>query len=168
MLDALLRWLNTPLALIVVVVLLLLVFVVYLTRRKRYPYQAKAALSSAAEYRFFVALESAVGAQARIFIKVRLADIVQVRDGLSERRFWQAFKLIASKHIDYVLCDADSHEVLCVIELDDRSHELAERRQRDAFVDKVFAKVGIPIFHFPVQARYDIEALQRTLQPTLN
>lgn len=159
--------LPVPGAVILAALALSLLLLALLARaRRRYPYEACESLLSAAEQRFFSALEHAVGGH-RIYAKVRLADVVRVRSGLRGRRFYRAFRPIASKHVDYVVCDADSHAVLCVIELDDRSHRRAARQRRDAFVDAVLRAADIPIFHVAVQPRYPIKALRERLAAVL-
>ncbi len=147
------------------VLLVLLVLVRF--RRARYPYQRRGPLFSPAELRFFAVLERVVDGRARIYAKVRLADLISVRNGASGRRFWQAFNAIACKHVDYVLCDRQGHEVLCVIELDDRSHQRRDRQERDRFVDAAMRSAGIPIFHFPAQNRYRIAELKTSLNQVL-
>jgi hypothetical protein len=147
--------------------LLLLLLIIRRLRRARPPYQRRGPLFSPAESRFFKVLERAVGDTATIYAKVRLADLVSVREEVSGRRFWQAFNAIACKHVDYVLCDPKTHEVLCVIELDDRSHEREDRRERDGFVDGVMQSAGIPILHFPTQARYQTAEVRRRLDGAL-
>jgi very-short-patch-repair endonuclease len=48
---------------------------------------------------------------------------------------------------------------LLVIELDGTTHVLRERQERDKFLDNVFAAVGLPILHVPVQPNYDKRAI---------
>lgn len=145
---------------------LMLILARLLRGRRRYPYQACSSLLSAAELRFFRVLEQVLAGRVRIYAKVRLADLIRVRPGLSGRTFFQAFNAIACKHIDYVLCD-DAHRILCAIELDDSSHARPERRQRDAFVDAALNAAGIPLLRFPVQARYELRGLRQQLQAVL-
>lgn len=150
-----------------VLLLLLLVIAALLRSRRRLPYQACEQLYSAAELRFLHSLEKALGERGRVYAKVRLADVIRVRSGLRGRYFFQAFNAIACKHVDYVICDPLSHRILCVVELDDRSHDRPERRARDAFVDRALAAAGVPILHVPVRRRYVIRDLREELLPLL-
>lgn len=134
---------------------------------RRYPYQARAGLFSPAELRFFRVLERALEQRVRIYAKVRLADLIQVRPNQAQRSSRRAFGAIACKHIDYVLCD-DAHRILCAIELDDRSHQAVERRRRDEFVDAALKAAGIPLLRFPVQARYELAPLRQRLHGLLS
>lgn len=145
---------------------LVLVLMGILRQRQRLPYQRRESLFSDAEKRFLLVLQQAA-LDYHVYGKVRLADIVQVKQGLAGRRFFQAFNRIACKHVDYVLCDKNSYAILCVIELDDASHQRPERRRRDQFVDTVMQAAGIPILHFPVRRNYQINAIKQRLQSVL-
>jgi len=163
-----LEWLSHYGVAIATVLLALFLIVLGLLRgRQRYPYQALPSLFSAAELRFLRVLEKALDRHTRVYAKVRIADVVRVRPGVDKRHFFRAFNRIACKHLDYVLCEADSCAILAVIELDDRSHNRPERRERDAFVDAVMKASGIPILHIPVRARYDLRELKAELRPLL-
>ena len=121
--------------LLALVLIILIILKVIRGKRRRYPYQALPSLFSAAELRFLRTLEKAVDKRIRIYAKVRIADVVRVSPKVDRSRFFRAFNAIACKHLDYVLCEADSCAILAAIELDDRSHDRPDRRKRDAFVD---------------------------------
>ncbi|MCC6908620.1 MAG: DUF2726 domain-containing protein [Phycisphaerales bacterium] len=122
------------------------------------PYRRKDWLLSKGERAFYEALCMAVDARAhRIFCKVRLADLVWLPKGVSKRQSHQ--NRIQSKHVDFVICSAEGLRPLLVIELDDRSHEREDRRQRDAFVDRALAAAGLPVWHAPAAAGYRVEEL---------
>ena len=80
-----------------------------------------------------------------VLSKVRLADLIKVDPSLSNKEWWSNFGKIKSKHVDFVLARRSDLSVVLVIELDDFSHTRYDRMERDAFVDKVFKDVGIPI-----------------------
>jgi hypothetical protein len=117
---------------------------------------------SDAETRFFQALHAAVGAQARIFVKPRLRDLVSAID--SNRSRWQArSNQLNMKHVDFLLCDPLTLSPACVIELDDSSHERGDRQARDNFVNEVLKSAGIPIAHFAVRSAYTAEEISSKL-----
>lgn len=149
-------------ALLIAIALLLIIAALWRGHR-RYPYQAAPSLFSAAELRFLQVLEKSITRKHKVYAKVRIADIVQVRSGLSGSRFFSAFNAIACKHVDYVICERATGEIAAVIELDDRSHDRPERQNRDAFVDAVMHASGLPILHIPVQKRYNVQALKSEL-----
>ncbi|WP_188115137.1 DUF2726 domain-containing protein [Salinicola endophyticus] len=138
--------------------------------RRSLPYAAQPQLNSAAEQVFLLAVTRAVGSDAMIACKVRIADVLQVRlrkRHPRDQRWWRYFRLISSKHVDIVLCEPLGGRILAAIELDDRSHLRRDRRRRDRFVDDAFASAGVPLLRFPVQGRYDPEAIRDRLKTCL-
>lgn len=51
---------------------------------------------------------------------------------------------IQSKHVDFVICDQNLY-VKAILEIDDNSHNRADRRERDLFVDEVLTSVGYQV-----------------------
>ena len=128
-----------------------------------YPYEKEPTLFTPAERSFMGALEQACVGQYRIMGKVRLADIIKVKSGLSAGARQNAFNRIQSKHIDFVMCDTDTLSIQCVIELDDKSHQKNTRQQRDTFVDNALKTAGVPIFRFPAKHGYSMEEIRSVL-----
>ena len=94
-----------------------------------------------------------------IIAKVRLADLIEV-DTDKTKEFGRFFPKISSKHIDFALINPDNMEVLFLIELDDRSHDLPARKERDDFVNKVCEKTG---YHL-IRTYGDTEEIKDILQ----
>lgn len=109
-----------------------------------YQYCAKKYLLTQNENNFYKALLPIARRKGlTVCPKVRLADIIEPRKGQN----WQgAFGRIKAKHIDFLLCKDQLIPVLA-IELDDSSHDRADRTERDKFVDSAFASANIPILH---------------------
>ena len=82
-----------------------------------------------------------------IIAKVRLADLVEVDNYLTGNAFNKYFWKIQAKHVDFVLCNPENLAVIAILELEDGSHNTAERAKRDNFVDKVLKKCGYKIIH---------------------
>jgi very-short-patch-repair endonuclease len=70
---------------------------------------------------------------------------------------------INQKRVDFVLMNAGSQDTVTVIELDDRSHHRDKTKERDAFVDAVLARAGIPIVRIAAAATYNERELRRRL-----
>lgn len=127
------------------------------------PYEKEDALLTPAERSFFGVLDGAVGAEFRLFAKVRLADVVRVKTGLDRSSRQAAFNSIQSKHIDFLACDSHNMAIRFAVELDDRSHERQSRKERDDFVDRTLAAAGVPIFRFAAKRGYSIQEIKRTI-----
>lgn len=79
-----------------------------------------------------------------LMTKVRLLDLVEPTKGNPKYRTY-LYK-VQAKHIDFVICDAKL-VARCLVELDDSSHNAADRAARDSFVDEVVQSVGYKIIH---------------------
>ncbi|MBX9787495.1 MAG: DUF2726 domain-containing protein [Pirellulales bacterium] len=119
---------------------------------------------SRGESAFYFALRAAVRGRYLIAFKVRLADLVTCGETAWKEGFGH---LIARQHLDFVLCDWRSTNILLAIELDDRSHQLDHRKRRDAFLDQALSAAGIVLLRFQAAARYDAESLARTIEASL-
>lgn len=121
------------------------------------PYTRQRYLLSPAEQDFFTALRAAAPEGWHVFPQVRLANLVQVRQGIYN---WHIhFGKVAQKCVDFVLCEPSELSPRLVVELDDSSHQRRDRRERDAFVDTVLAQVGLPILHVRWQRSYRVAEL---------
>lgn len=154
---------NVIVLVLILVVLLLSLQLFVGGARRRYPYRQRDQLFTPAEWKFLLALQQAVPAGIAIFGKVRVADVLAPDTGL-ERSAWQsAFNKIAGKHFDFILCDADSGRMRCGIELNDRSHQRRERRERDAFLAGACENAGFPLLMIPAARHYEIVALRKAI-----
>lgn len=93
-----------------------------------------------------------VGHRYLISCKVRLADIITCSDADWKRGHANR---IAQKHVDFVVSCAQSSRIVAAVELDDRSHQRPERRQRDLFVNHLFAQMRVRLVRIPARWDYD-------------
>jgi hypothetical protein len=129
------------------------------------PYAKREHFFSKAERSFYGVLKDAVGTDYVLFAKVRLCDLVKVAAG-TER--WQSHhNRIASKHVDFVLCDTQYVRPMLVIELDDGSHDREDRKDRDGLVDRILTAAQIPILRVAAKASYPPKELREKIQELL-
>lgn len=125
------------------------------------PYKKKQYLLSVAEKNFYEVLKTAIqDTDYYICPKVRLADIIYV--GKTDKR-QSYFNKIQSKHIDFLLCTADTLSPVIAIELDDNSHFRKDRIKRDAFVDKALKAAGLKIIRFNVKHSYVVNEIKEKI-----
>lgn len=143
---------------LILIAILLVAFVLALvaatSKSETYPYVKQGVLFSKAERSFLGVLDQAVGADYRIFGKVRIGDVLGTRKGLDKSRSTSARNRIRSKHFDFVLCDKRDLSVVCAIELDDKSHKQRERKERDDFINSACKAASLPLVRIPAQAGY--------------
>ena len=71
--------------------------------------------------------------------------------------------MIDRKSVDFVLFEKETFSPYLVIELDEESHQLPSREERDRFVDAVMHKVGLAIEHVKTAYSYDEETLSKLI-----
>ena len=150
-------------AAVIILPIIILVYTLYRKFRRanpwsRAPYERRQYFLSPAEKAFYDILDELVGEDITICPKPSVREVLQVRADVRRDRL-KYFNWISQKHVDFVLCDKDTMQILCAVELDDRSHERSDRQQRDAFLDKAFKKAKLPLFHIPCKKRYGAKEL---------
>ncbi len=131
------------------------------TASNAFPYQKRNTLFSPAERSFFGVLNQAIGERVQIFGKVRVADILTPKKGIDRSEWQKAFNKVSGKHFDFLVCDKNDLSVLCVIELDDKSHNSKKRQERDDFLRGASNSAGLSLIQIPAQAKYNINEIQK-------
>ncbi len=128
------------------------------------PFRLRDDFLSAAEISFYHVLLKILDDRYTVCPKVNLNDIFYVelphKNQASRSR-------IDRKHVDFLICERGSMRPLVGVELDDGSHARKDRQERDAFVDRVYEKAGLPLLHFPVGFAYNLKDVSDRLMPCL-
>ena len=152
---------NLPPATLPVVAFVAFIILVALIRSTRarsacYTYHRKPLLSSW-ERSAFSTLAVQLRPGQHLCPQVRLADLLKV-DAPDQKGFWAGFNPIAQKSLDFVVVDLASGEAVLAIELDDKTHDRADRQKRDSFVKHALHEAGVPLVRFRPRQRLDIQA----------
>lgn len=129
------------------------------------PYRLRDDFLSPAELSFYRVLVTVLGATATVCPKVNLSDILFVARPNENQG---ARGRISQKHVDFLICDSATMRPRLGLELDDSSHQRADRQARDEFVDAVFAAASLPLVHVPVRASYAPADIAALLSPHLS
>lgn len=76
--------------------------------------------------------------------KVRLLDIIRPKN--ENKKYKSLLWKVQAKHIDFLICDYYMN-IKAIIELDDRTHDRVDRKERDIFVDTILNSVGYTVIH---------------------
>jgi very-short-patch-repair endonuclease len=95
-----------------------------------------------------------------VFAQVAMSGLLEPKAG-NERARLAAFRRISQRRIDYTLHARDL-SLLCVVELDDRTHDDASDRQRDALLHAV----GIKTLRFASSDKPTVAQLRSTIAQT--
>jgi len=127
-----------------------------------FPYSRRNYFFSAAERSLYEILRR-LTPEHTVFAKVRLAELVYIKESVPGQAYRSR---IDRKQVDFVVCDKNLAPVVA-IELDDASHQHAERHVRDQFVDEVLAAASLPVIHVPERAGYILDEIHQLLAPYL-
>jgi len=128
---------------------------------KKYPFYRRRYLASEIESRFYSALLDAVGYQYDIMMKVRVAGVI----GCSQEDWRAGYgNTISSKEFDFVLLVPRTSSIVAAVELDDSTHDLPWRQERDVFLNEVCKEVGLPLVRIPVMPKYHHQGLRECIQ----
>jgi len=122
-----------------------------------------AQLFSPAERSFIGVLEGVLPDGVGLLAKVRLGDVFKPRKGLVPGARTSASNRLNRKHVDILLVNTTDLSPVAAIELDDRSHERADRKARDTFVDDIFRSCQLPLLHVPAKATYNPAELRQSV-----
>lgn len=123
---------------------------------ERFPYYCNNSLLTNKEKSFYKTLKPIADKYGlTVFTKIRIADIVSIPRNTEIK--W--FNYIKAKHIDFVLCDNET-KPLILIEVDDRTHDRADRQERDEFVNQIFRQTQTPLLHYRT---WTVEEIDRNI-----
>lgn len=130
--------------------------------KKKYEYKRKNFFLTRAEHECYDALIAAVGQDYYIFAQVHLSTIV---DNKVVGQNWRAaFRHIDEKSVDFVLCDKTYISPKLAIELDDRTHERPERKERDIEVERILKDAGLPLLRLDNRNRFNPAELSQKIK----
>lgn len=123
------------------------------------PYHAKHILTKP-EYSFYKVLRKVCDQHnCLICPKVGLKDIASVS---SKENYSHWFYKISSKHVDFIITD-NNLKVLFAIELDDKSHNREDVKEKDKFKDLFFKSIEIPLYR--ITLNYTEDSIENMLFP---
>ncbi len=134
--------------------------------KAKYRYNRKNFFLTRAEHECYDALVEAVGAEYHIFAQVHLPTLV---DHTVRGQDWRAaLAHINRKSVDFVLCDKAYLSPKLAIELDDKSHERADRQERDREVERILREAGVSLLRLENRGSFSPSELAQKIKETLN
>lgn len=132
-----------------------------LSKRFRFPYLADRTLFTPSQRAFQAVLEEAVGKSYRVYGRVRVADIVDVRPRLARRDRERAYARLGEYCFDFVVCRPDTSAIACAINLAPRAR-LRKSLPRDR-LDRICAAAQLPFVRFRESEHYVLSDVQERI-----
>ena len=111
------------------------------------PYVRSVHLFSPAERSFLQVLDEVVGDSARVFGKVRVADVVLPREEMTGRERKETCHKVSTHRFDFLLCNRHDLSVICAVALDDGTRHLTGKSHPAAGLREVCHAAGVPLTH---------------------
>lgn len=129
-------------------------------------FKKKDFLLNVPERKFFEWLQNIIPSGYVVFPQIVLSNIVQVSS--AREYFWTYQNKINRKTIDFVIFETQYLKPVIAIEYDWKTHERADRKKRDKFVDEVVSSVWMKIIHIKHQTNVDLRSLKREIDQSLD
>ncbi|MEO3878286.1 DUF2726 domain-containing protein [Rheinheimera fenheensis] len=157
----------------VLLLILLLVVVVALVASRfidsgnPFPLQKKTSLFSPVERSFMQLLEKAVGNDYKILNRVKLADLMELKSGISDKARASTLVKLNAKYLDFVLCDPNDFSVIAVLDLVNNSSKDGHKAVPDWFVNGALDAAGVPYLRMKIKAGYTAADIQAAIATRL-
>lgn len=154
------NWIVIGLIIVIALVIIVLKLSQVKMRQLDYSYQKLGILFTPAERSFWGILKQVVGEEVEIFGKVRVADIIIPKRGISQSNWRRAFNKISGKHFDFILCNKSDLAIICAVELNDSSHKSINRARRDTFLQDACKSADVPLVQIPAKNVYNLNEIR--------
>ncbi len=131
-----------------------------------FPFDSKMAVFTPAEKNFQNLLEQAMGHKYRIINRVKLSDIVTIRNGVSNRASQSAAANAEGKYLDFVICERSSMKLLGAVDLVDTQGR-GYKIKKDWFVSGALEAASVPHLRIKVKANYTLDEIRACINSRL-
>lgn len=102
-----------------------------------------------------------------IFSQVILYEILEVNESNHwSSKYTSLQNKINRKSIDFTICNNIGRILFC-IELDDETHKIRKRKERDAFLDEIFEEADVILIHIKRSNFYDKKYIEELFERIL-
>jgi very-short-patch-repair endonuclease len=134
-------------------------------KKSKYNYKRKDFFMTRAEHECYDALVAAVGEKYYIFPQAKLTSII---DNKVKGQNWNgAFRHVSQKSVDFVLCDKAYISPKLAIELDDKTHLLPVRQDRDTEVERILKDASLPLLRLKNSGGFNINEIKEEINKIL-
>ncbi|GFD72021.1 DUF2726 domain-containing protein [Alteromonas marina] len=132
-----------------------------------FPFRRKPQLFTPVEHTFLNLIEQAVGREFRIVCRVRLNDLIAVRQSTNKKTASQALSRASSRQLDFVLVNKQDMSPVMAIDLVHSQGKEGYKTQKDWFVTGALDAAGLPHARIKVKSGYTVDDIRECLENKL-
>lgn len=132
-----------------------------------FPYHKKTSLYTPAERGFLRLLEQSVGDEYRIISRVRLQDIVTIKQGMTKKAAIAALNRTNGRVLDFVLCEKQDLTPVAAIDLVNNKSKDGYKAKKDWFTSGALDAAGLPHIRIKVKAGYRPQEIRACIEAKL-
>lgn len=155
------------------IILMMLLIVVALGALKlndgglSFPFKRKTSLLTTTERNFLELIERAVGSKYRVLCRVRLSEIVSLRQNTDKRTAKNALIKASGRQLDFVLCDKQDMSPVIAVDLVHNKGKEGYKTQRDWYVSSALDAARIPHLRIKVKTGYSPQEIKECIETKL-
>lgn len=132
-----------------------------------FPFKKNINLFTQVERTFLTLIEEAVGGQFKVLCRVKLNDIVSLRQNADKKTAQAAISRANSRHLDFVLCSKEDMTPVIAIDLVHNHGKDGYKSQRDWFVSGALDAARIPHVRIRVKSGYKAKDIRDCIEAKL-
>lgn len=132
-----------------------------------FPFKKKTNLFTPVERSFLELIEDAAGKQYRVMCRVKLADILAIRQTTDKKTSKNALSRVTGRNLDFVLCSKDDMTPVIAIDLVHKSGKEGYKSQRDWFISGALDAARIPHLRIKVRSGYKAKDIRDCIDAKL-
>lgn len=132
-----------------------------------FPFKRKTNLFSPVERSFLDLIEQGCGQQYRVVCRVRLTDIIGLRQSTDKKTAKSAMLRASGRHLDFVLCSKEDMSPVVAIDLVHKQGKENHKGQRDWFVSGALDAARIPHLRIKVKSGYSPQEIRDCVEAKL-
>lgn len=132
-----------------------------------FPFKRKTTLFTQVEHSFLELIEQAVGQKYRVVCRVKLTDIITLRQNTNKKTAKAAQLRAMGKHLDFVLCSKEDMTPVLAIDLVHKQGKDGYKSQRDWFTSGALDAARIPHVRIKVKSGYKAKDIAECIDDKL-
>lgn len=127
------------------------------------PVYVRKELMTPAETRFYGLLKEAFPLYD-VSAQVGMSALIDAKVGQASGAVKHALRAkFSQKRLDFVLVNRETGKCALVVELDDKTHDAASAKARDAERDRLLRTVGYKVLRFDVRAKHTVTSIREAV-----